>query len=251
MIVNNAGVGNAGDYYELTFGLNYKPHANITIRPEMRYDWYEGNVASGSRPVQQRRQLQPGFRRRRRHPHLLVAPRCDHDCNCPRSPAPPRRRRSLFLEASGVRWASEPVAARRIASPGQSSLPIGRFLGANSPFFRKLSRPFPPAMQLGGNPDEQRRLGRLLSVVACHRLLARHVDGGRLFLGQTTPPYAVVAQSPGHFKGKKTGHFSERPQAASHSEPRAIPSRDRCHVHARRGYASTHRSMAVAPGLSR
>ena len=34
--------GNPGDYYELTAGLNWKPHANLTIRPELRYDWFEG-----------------------------------------------------------------------------------------------------------------------------------------------------------------------------------------------------------------
>ena len=26
-------------YYEATFGINYKPHANIILRPEYRYDW--------------------------------------------------------------------------------------------------------------------------------------------------------------------------------------------------------------------
>jgi hypothetical protein len=34
--------GAAGNYYELTAGFNWKPHANIMIRPEIRYDWYEG-----------------------------------------------------------------------------------------------------------------------------------------------------------------------------------------------------------------
>ena len=32
----------AGDYYELTAGLNWKPHANIRVRPEVRWDWFEG-----------------------------------------------------------------------------------------------------------------------------------------------------------------------------------------------------------------
>ncbi|NIL97192.1 MAG: outer membrane beta-barrel protein, partial [Planctomycetales bacterium] len=32
----------AGDYYEATLGLNWKPHANLTLRPELRYDWYDG-----------------------------------------------------------------------------------------------------------------------------------------------------------------------------------------------------------------
>jgi hypothetical protein len=50
VIVNNAGVGNAGDYYAVTWGLNYRPHANVVIRPELRYDWYNGNFASGGQP---------------------------------------------------------------------------------------------------------------------------------------------------------------------------------------------------------
>lgn len=37
--VNGAGTGN---YYEITLGLNWKPQANITIRPEVRWDWFDG-----------------------------------------------------------------------------------------------------------------------------------------------------------------------------------------------------------------
>ena len=37
--------GNDVDVYALTAGVNYKPHANVTIRPEIRYDWVEGNPA--------------------------------------------------------------------------------------------------------------------------------------------------------------------------------------------------------------
>ncbi len=33
--------GNA-DVYALTTGLNYRPHANLIIRPEIRYDWVRG-----------------------------------------------------------------------------------------------------------------------------------------------------------------------------------------------------------------
>ncbi len=33
---------NAGSYYELTAGLNWRPHANINVRPELRWDWYDG-----------------------------------------------------------------------------------------------------------------------------------------------------------------------------------------------------------------
>ena len=44
------GLGNEGNYYEFTVGLNWKPHANLTIRPELRYDWYSGNYDSGAQP---------------------------------------------------------------------------------------------------------------------------------------------------------------------------------------------------------
>jgi hypothetical protein len=39
--------GFAGDFWELTVGLNWRPHPNFLIRPECRWDWYEGtrNVA--------------------------------------------------------------------------------------------------------------------------------------------------------------------------------------------------------------
>ena len=32
----------AGNFYEFTWGLNYKSNLNTTIRPEIRYDWYQG-----------------------------------------------------------------------------------------------------------------------------------------------------------------------------------------------------------------
>ncbi len=45
--------GFAGDFSALSVGLNWRPHANILIRPEARWDWYNGadnaNVA-GLRP---------------------------------------------------------------------------------------------------------------------------------------------------------------------------------------------------------
>jgi hypothetical protein len=31
-----------GNFYEITAGLNYKPNANLAIRPEVRWDWYDG-----------------------------------------------------------------------------------------------------------------------------------------------------------------------------------------------------------------
>ncbi len=37
-----AGHGFEGNFYEMTAGLNWRPQANITFRPEVRYDWYDG-----------------------------------------------------------------------------------------------------------------------------------------------------------------------------------------------------------------
>lgn len=37
--VNGAG---PGSYYETTLGLNWSPHANLRIRPEVRWDWFSG-----------------------------------------------------------------------------------------------------------------------------------------------------------------------------------------------------------------
>jgi hypothetical protein len=36
------GAGYAGDFYGLTLGLNWRPHGNLLFRPEIRYDWYNG-----------------------------------------------------------------------------------------------------------------------------------------------------------------------------------------------------------------
>jgi len=32
----------AGSFYSLTGGVSYYPHPNVTIRPEIRYDWFTG-----------------------------------------------------------------------------------------------------------------------------------------------------------------------------------------------------------------
>jgi hypothetical protein len=39
--------GFAGNFYELTLGVNWRPNANITLRPEVRWDSYDGarNIA--------------------------------------------------------------------------------------------------------------------------------------------------------------------------------------------------------------
>ena len=36
------GTGFAGHFYEISAGLNWTPHANLVVRPEIRYDWYDG-----------------------------------------------------------------------------------------------------------------------------------------------------------------------------------------------------------------
>ena len=38
------GPGFCGDFTELTMGLNWRPNANILVRPEARWDWYDGTT---------------------------------------------------------------------------------------------------------------------------------------------------------------------------------------------------------------
>ena len=42
--------GSRGNYFAVTGGLNYKPHANLTIRPELRYDWFDGFAGTTVQP---------------------------------------------------------------------------------------------------------------------------------------------------------------------------------------------------------
>jgi hypothetical protein len=35
----------AGNYYEVAFGANWTPHANLIVRPEVRFDWSDGTLA--------------------------------------------------------------------------------------------------------------------------------------------------------------------------------------------------------------
>ena len=43
--------GFAGDFYEITVGLSWRPKPNVVFRPELRYDWYDGaNNAGGQLP---------------------------------------------------------------------------------------------------------------------------------------------------------------------------------------------------------
>jgi hypothetical protein len=34
--------GLAGSFHDLSLGLNYRPHPNFVLRPEVRWDWYDG-----------------------------------------------------------------------------------------------------------------------------------------------------------------------------------------------------------------
>ena len=36
------GRGYAGNFYEVTCGLNWRPSGNLLVRPEVRWDWYDG-----------------------------------------------------------------------------------------------------------------------------------------------------------------------------------------------------------------
>lgn len=38
------GPGFVGDFNELTAGVNWRPHPNVAVRPEVRYDWYNGST---------------------------------------------------------------------------------------------------------------------------------------------------------------------------------------------------------------
>lgn len=42
--------GNDGNYYEMAAGVNWKPHANVMVRPELRYDWYNGGIGGNGGP---------------------------------------------------------------------------------------------------------------------------------------------------------------------------------------------------------
>jgi hypothetical protein len=42
--------GDSGNYYAVTAGINWKPHANVTIRPEIRYDGFSGDAPAGGLP---------------------------------------------------------------------------------------------------------------------------------------------------------------------------------------------------------
>jgi hypothetical protein len=44
--------GYAGDFYQITLGPSYTVTPNLMVRPQVRYDWYNGALPGGSRPFQ-------------------------------------------------------------------------------------------------------------------------------------------------------------------------------------------------------
>ncbi|MFM7411619.1 MAG: outer membrane beta-barrel protein [Planctomycetota bacterium] len=44
------GTGYAGNFWQATWGLNWKPNRNIIVRPELRYDWYSPDNMKGPLP---------------------------------------------------------------------------------------------------------------------------------------------------------------------------------------------------------
>jgi hypothetical protein len=40
--------GYAGSFYDVTFGATYKPWQNLRLRPEIRFDWFNGQAIDGS-----------------------------------------------------------------------------------------------------------------------------------------------------------------------------------------------------------
>jgi hypothetical protein len=44
------GSGYQGNFWQVTWGLNWKPNRNWIIRPELRYDWYSPDNANGALP---------------------------------------------------------------------------------------------------------------------------------------------------------------------------------------------------------
>ncbi|MFW6125320.1 MAG: porin, partial [Pirellulales bacterium] len=44
-VPSSTGAAFAGNYFGYTFGLNYKPNANVIVRPEVRWDWTNGGIS--------------------------------------------------------------------------------------------------------------------------------------------------------------------------------------------------------------
>ena len=72
---SNTVTGESTSFYELTGGINYKPHANVVIRPEIRYNWTPGDEAASIGLGHQR--LQQHGVRHRRDRHVLSSSRVE------------------------------------------------------------------------------------------------------------------------------------------------------------------------------
>ena len=48
--VPNSATGFQGNFWEMSYGLNYKPNKNWILRPEIRYDWYTPDHMKGVLP---------------------------------------------------------------------------------------------------------------------------------------------------------------------------------------------------------
>ena len=42
--------GFAGDFYEITLGVNWTPRSNVIVRPEIRWDWFEPDAGITAKP---------------------------------------------------------------------------------------------------------------------------------------------------------------------------------------------------------
>ena len=63
-------------------GVNYKPHANITIRPELRYDWFDSFAGTTAQPFNNGTPV-TALRRIRRDLHVLSASQISVACRVP------------------------------------------------------------------------------------------------------------------------------------------------------------------------
>ena len=49
--IQEGAAAGSSDLYALTLGVNHRPHANVIVRPEIRWDWNDDQVAVGGAPV--------------------------------------------------------------------------------------------------------------------------------------------------------------------------------------------------------
>ena len=98
--------GFAGDFYDITYGFNYKPNGNLTVRPEIRYDCVQRH-RSERRPSRTARAPRTisGFTRSMRSC-------CSNNASEPR-PAGQSRRAAAFQYSMHPKPPVRPAMARR------------------------------------------------------------------------------------------------------------------------------------------